>query len=216
VLKVLLAKRDYTTAAELAGELGVTVRTVQRDLAFLRDLGMPVDSDRGRGGGLRLEHGWSLGRVHLSETEAIGLLLGLTIAEKVGSPLLLDDARSIARKIAASFAPAQARRILVIRRRIRRRPVLLRSAERKGHQAPARCLREQAGRHHQLPRPACPGHCAGDRASVPLLQRPRLVRARLGPTARRRPLFQDRPHQEGSTAFGDLPTSTRREVSRGR
>jgi predicted DNA-binding transcriptional regulator YafY len=118
VLKVLLAERDYTTAAELAGELGVTVRTVQRDLAFLRDLGMPVDSERGRGGGLRLEHGWSLGRVHLSETEAIGLLLSLTIAENVGSPLLLDDARSIARKIAASFAPAQARRILVIRRRI--------------------------------------------------------------------------------------------------
>jgi predicted DNA-binding transcriptional regulator YafY len=118
VLKVLLAERDYTTAAELAGELGVSVRTIQRDLAFLRDLGLPVDSDRGRGGGLRLEHGWSLGRVHLSETEAIGLLLSLTIAEKVGSPLLLDDTRSIARKIAASFAPQQARRILAVRRRI--------------------------------------------------------------------------------------------------
>ncbi|MBC2904809.1 WYL domain-containing protein [Streptomyces cupreus] len=117
-LKGLLAERDYTTAAELADELGVSVRTVHRDLAFLRDLGMPVDSDRGRGGGLRLEHGWSLGRVHLSETEAIGLLLSLTIAEKVGSPLLLDDVRSIARKIAASFAPAQARRILAIRKRI--------------------------------------------------------------------------------------------------
>jgi predicted DNA-binding transcriptional regulator YafY len=85
---------------------------------FLRGLGIPVDSDRGRGGGLRLERGWSLGRVHLSETEAIGLLLSLTIAERVGSPLLLDDSRSIARKVAASFAPAQARRILAIRRRI--------------------------------------------------------------------------------------------------
>jgi predicted DNA-binding transcriptional regulator YafY len=115
---VLLAERDYTTATHLAEELGVSVRTVQRDLAFLRDLGMPVDSDRGRGGGLRLEHGWALGRVHLNETEAIGLLLALTIAEKVGSPLLLDDTRSIARKIASSFAPAQARRILAIRRRI--------------------------------------------------------------------------------------------------
>lgn len=115
---MLLAERDYTTAAELAEGLGVSVRTVHRDLAFLRDLGMPVDSDRGRGGGLRLEHGWSLGRVHLNETEAIGLLLSLSIAEKVGSPVLLDDTRSIARKIAASFAPAQARRILAVRRRI--------------------------------------------------------------------------------------------------
>jgi predicted DNA-binding transcriptional regulator YafY len=117
-LKALLAERDYTTAAELAAELGVSVRTLHRDLALLRDLGIPVDSDRGRGGGLRLEHGWSLGRVHLSESEAIGMLLSLTIAEKVGSPLMLNDARTIARKIATSFAPAQARRILAMRRRI--------------------------------------------------------------------------------------------------
>jgi predicted DNA-binding transcriptional regulator YafY len=117
-LKALLAERDYTTAAELAAELEVSVRTLHRDLAVLRNLGIPVDSDRGRGGGLRLERGWSLGRVHLNESEAIGLLLSLTIAEKVGSTLLLEDTRSIARKIAASFAPGQARRILALRRRI--------------------------------------------------------------------------------------------------
>jgi predicted DNA-binding transcriptional regulator YafY len=117
-LKGLLAERNYTTASELAAELGVGVRTLHRDLALLRDLGIPIDSDRGRGGGLRLEQGWSLGRVHLSESEAIGMLLSLTIAEKVGSPLMLDDTRMIARKIARSFAPAQARRILAIRRRI--------------------------------------------------------------------------------------------------
>jgi predicted DNA-binding transcriptional regulator YafY len=117
-LKALLAERDYTTASELADELRVSVRTLHRDLAVLRDLGMPIDSDRGRGGGIRLEHGWSLGRVHLKESEAIGLLLSLAIAEKVGSPLLLEDTRSVARKIAASFAPAQARRILALRRRI--------------------------------------------------------------------------------------------------
>lgn len=117
-LKALLAERDYTTAAELAADLGVSVRTVRRDLAFLRDLGLPVDSYRGRGGGLQLEQGWSLGRVHLSESEAIGMLIGLTIAEKIGSPILLGDARSIARKIATSFAPAQARRIRAVRDRI--------------------------------------------------------------------------------------------------
>ncbi len=117
-LKTLLAERDSTTAADLASELGVSVRTLHRDLAFLRNLGIPVDSDRGRGGGLRLEHGWSLGRVHLNEPEAIGLLVSLTIAEKVGSPILLGDTRSIARKVATSFAPAQARRIQAIRSRI--------------------------------------------------------------------------------------------------
>lgn len=117
-LKALLAARDRTTVAELATELAVSPRTVHRDLALLRDLGVPVEGDRGIGGGLRLEPGWSLGRVHLNESEALGLLLSLTIAEKVGSPLLLDDLRSVTRKIGAAFAPAQARRILALRRRI--------------------------------------------------------------------------------------------------
>jgi predicted DNA-binding transcriptional regulator YafY len=117
-LKVLLADRDATTAGDLAAELGVSVRTVQRDLAALRELGLPIESDRGRGGGVRLERGWSLGRVHLNESEALGLLLSLTIAEKIGSPLLLSDLRSITRKVSTAFAPAQARRIRALRRRV--------------------------------------------------------------------------------------------------
>jgi predicted DNA-binding transcriptional regulator YafY len=117
-LKALLAERDYTTVADLAEELGVSTRTLHRDLALLREMGVPVEGDRGIGGGLRLEPGWSLGRVHLNESEALGLLLSLTIAEKVGSPLLLDDLRSITRKVGAAFAPAQSRRILALRRRI--------------------------------------------------------------------------------------------------
>jgi predicted DNA-binding transcriptional regulator YafY len=117
-LKVLLADRDTTTSGDLAAELGVSVRTVQRDLAALRQLGTPIDGDRGRGGGIRLERGWSLGRVHLNESEALGLLLSLTIAEKIGSPLLLDDLRSITRKVSTAFAPAQARRIRALRGRV--------------------------------------------------------------------------------------------------
>jgi predicted DNA-binding transcriptional regulator YafY len=117
-LKALLADRDVTTAGELADELGVSVRTLHRDLATLRELGTPIDGDRGRGGGLRLERGWSLGRVHLNESEAMGLLLSLTIAEKIGSPLLLDDLRSVTRKVSSAFAPAQARRVTGLRRRI--------------------------------------------------------------------------------------------------
>ena len=117
-LKGLLAERDVTTATELATELGVGLRTLHRDLATLRGLATPIEGDRGRGGGLRLERGWSLGRVHLNESEAIGLLLSLTIAEKIGSPLLLDDLRSITRKVSAAFTPAQTRRIRALRRRI--------------------------------------------------------------------------------------------------
>ena len=44
--------------------------------------------------------------------------MSLTIAEKIGSPLLLDDLRSITRKVGAAFAPAQARRIRALRGRV--------------------------------------------------------------------------------------------------
>jgi predicted DNA-binding transcriptional regulator YafY len=117
-VKALLADRDVTTVGDLAADLGVSMRTVQRDLVALRDLGMPIESDRGRGGGIRLEPGWSLGRVHLNESEALGMLLSLTIAEKIGSPLLVDDLRSVRRKVSAAFAPAQSRRIRALRRRV--------------------------------------------------------------------------------------------------
>jgi len=117
-VKALLADRDVTTVGDLAADLGVSMRTVQRDLVALRDLGMPIESDRGRGGGIRLEPGWSLGRVHLNESEALGMLLSLTIAEKIGSPLLLDDLRSVRRKVSAAFAPAQSHRIRALRRRV--------------------------------------------------------------------------------------------------
>lgn len=118
MLKALLADRDVATAPDLAADLGVSVRTVHRDLTTLRQMGIPIEGERGSGGGLRLEHGWSLGRVHLNEQEAISLLIGLTIAEKVGSPLLLTHLRSVTRKVNAAFAPAQVRRIRNLRSRI--------------------------------------------------------------------------------------------------
>lgn len=117
-LKLLLADRDYSTAADLAADLGVSLRTLHRDLATLRELGIPVEGLAGRGGGVYLERGWSLGRVHLNESEAMGLLLCLAIAQQVGSPLLLGDVRSIERKVAQAFAPAQASRIRGLRRRV--------------------------------------------------------------------------------------------------
>ncbi|TPW11185.1 MAG: helix-turn-helix type 11 domain-containing protein [Acidimicrobiaceae bacterium] len=117
-LKLLLAEREYTTAADLADDLGVSLRTLHRDLALLRNLGVPVGGLAGRGGGVFLERGWSLGRVHLNEHEAMGLLLSLAIAQQTRSPLLLDDIRSVERKVAQAFAPSQAAKIRSLRRRV--------------------------------------------------------------------------------------------------
>jgi predicted DNA-binding transcriptional regulator YafY len=117
-LRSLLGSREVFTTAELAQELGVSLRTVQRDLATLRDLGVPIEGERGRGGGTRLHHGWSLGRVHLNESEALAMLLCLAVAEKLAAPLLVGDQRAVARKINAAFAPRQTLRVSELRRRI--------------------------------------------------------------------------------------------------
>jgi predicted DNA-binding transcriptional regulator YafY len=117
-LKGMLKDRDHVTAAQLASELSVSLRTLNRDLALLRDSGLPLESDSGRGGGLRLARSWSLGRLHLSQEEAVDLLLSMAIAEKLNSPLLLRQLASLRRKIVASFGEAYQDRIRLLRRRI--------------------------------------------------------------------------------------------------
>jgi predicted DNA-binding transcriptional regulator YafY len=117
-LQGLLRDGDLVTAAELAAELGVSTRSVARDLAVLRDSGVPIESDRGRGGGVRLPARWSLGRIHLSEEEAVDLLLSMAVAEKMDSPLLLDRLASARQKLAAAFSERQQARIRSLRKRI--------------------------------------------------------------------------------------------------
>lgn len=116
-LRGLLKSRDHVTGAELAADLGVSLRTLNRDLSLLREEGMPIESDRGRGGGLRLQQAWSLGRVHLGAAEAIDLLVSLAIAERLNAALF-RELPAIRRKIVAAFAPAYQGRVRSLRQRI--------------------------------------------------------------------------------------------------
>ena len=118
LLTRVLADRPGTTARELAREFGQSVRTVFRDLDSLRERGYPIDAARGRGGGLRLHGNWGLGRVLLSRDEALGTLLGLAIAEKLGSPMLTAETGRARRKIADAFPAAERRRIAPLRERV--------------------------------------------------------------------------------------------------
>jgi predicted DNA-binding transcriptional regulator YafY len=118
-IKGLLKSRDHLTVPELAGELGISLRTATRDLAVLRSLDVPIEADRGRGGGIRLQANWALGRLHLGPGEAIGLLLSLTIAEQVNSPLLTAELAAVRRKVAFAFAESYQRQIRGLRSRVR-------------------------------------------------------------------------------------------------
>lgn len=64
-----LLERDKVTAGELAEKLEVSVRTVYRDIDALGGAGIPVYTEPGRRGGIRLLDGFVLDRVLLSEEE---------------------------------------------------------------------------------------------------------------------------------------------------
>lgn len=117
-LTALLKADEPVTVAGLAGELGVDRRTLWRDIALLRERGLPIEADRGRGGGIRLNRQWGVGRLALDYQEAVDLLISLAIAERMRSPLFMAGLRSVRRKLAASFAPALRSRLERLRARI--------------------------------------------------------------------------------------------------
>jgi predicted DNA-binding transcriptional regulator YafY len=87
----LFQSRPGWTAPELADRLGVTERTVRRDVTRLRDLGYPVEAQAGPHGGYQLGRGGALPPLLLDDDEAVAVAVGLRAAAD-GSVAGLDDA----------------------------------------------------------------------------------------------------------------------------
>ncbi|MFD5146176.1 helix-turn-helix transcriptional regulator [Streptomyces sp. NPDC058401] len=79
LLSLLQAHREWT-GADLAGRLGVTPRTVRRDVDRLRELGYPVNASPGTGGGYQLGAGAELPPLLLDDDEAVAVAVGLRTA----------------------------------------------------------------------------------------------------------------------------------------
>ncbi len=80
----LLQTRPLTTGREIAELLDVDRRTVRRDVAALQELGIPVEGQRGVGGGYRIRPGYRIPPLMLTDAEAVVVVLGLMAARRQG------------------------------------------------------------------------------------------------------------------------------------
>lgn len=80
----LLQARARISGPELAGRLEVDQRTVRRYITMLQELGIPVQTIRGRYGAYRLRPGYKLPPLMFSEDEALAVTLGLRAARRLG------------------------------------------------------------------------------------------------------------------------------------
>lgn len=118
MLAVQLKQGVHCTAKKLADQHGVSVRTIARDLTLMREQGMQIDADRGRGGGLRLDRNWGVGRLNLSYPEAVDLLISIAVAEQMDSPIFLANLGSVRRQLVASFSPEKRNKVTRLKSRI--------------------------------------------------------------------------------------------------
>jgi predicted DNA-binding transcriptional regulator YafY len=76
----LLQQRPVWTGPELAERLGVTTRSIRRDVERLRALGYPVQAAQGVGGGYQLGRGRGLPPLLLDDAEAVAVAVSLRMA----------------------------------------------------------------------------------------------------------------------------------------
>ncbi|WP_433225291.1 helix-turn-helix transcriptional regulator [Actinomadura formosensis] len=79
LLSLLQARREWS-GPELCERLGVSPRTVRRDIERLRGLGYPVHATLGAAGGYGLEAGAAMPPLLLDDEEAVAIAVGLRAA----------------------------------------------------------------------------------------------------------------------------------------
>ncbi len=112
----LLQTHRYWPGTELAERLDVSARTLRRDIDRLRQLGYPVEAQRGADGGYQLGSGAVLPPLVIDDEEAVALAVGLQAA-----------AQGAVEGIAESSVRVLAKVVQVMPARLRRRVEALRA-----------------------------------------------------------------------------------------
>lgn len=98
------------TAARLAEETGVSLRSLYRDIDSLRAAGAQIEGERGYG--YRLTEDYSLPPQTLDRLEIEALVLGLAEVRHMGDPALAAAATSVLAKVAASLPDEREQQML--------------------------------------------------------------------------------------------------------
>lgn len=95
----LLQSHTRLTTAAIAERLGVSERTVRRDLARLQELELNVEVTPGRGGGVTLQPGSLLPALRFTDDEALALGFGLLLAGRAEGVALGQAPESASKRL---------------------------------------------------------------------------------------------------------------------
>lgn len=111
------------TMAELAERLGVSERTVRRDIERLQLAGVPVEVSLGRLGGVSLPPGSLLTALRFTDDEALALGFGLVLVRRLAGPELSHAADGAARRLSGVLGDAVRQRIEALRASVAAAPL---------------------------------------------------------------------------------------------
>jgi predicted DNA-binding transcriptional regulator YafY len=109
LLNCLRSRPPPATAAQLAADLGVSARTIHRDIDTLRGLGAIIDGAAGFG--FTLIEDASLPPLGFTDEEIEALVLGLREVVQIGDPDLAEAAQSSLNKLEARLPARQSNRL---------------------------------------------------------------------------------------------------------
>ncbi|MFE1321101.1 helix-turn-helix transcriptional regulator [Kitasatospora phosalacinea] len=108
-LLTLLQSHRFWPGEELSSRLGVSPRTLRRDVDRLRELGYPVEARRGVDGGYQLAAGAALPPLVIDDEEAVALAVGLQVAADNAVEGLAEASVRVLAKV-VQVMPARLRR----------------------------------------------------------------------------------------------------------
>lgn len=117
LIRLLRLRADWRTE-DLARDLGVSTRTVLRDLDRLRDRGFVISSMSGPGGGVHLEPTSVLVTSQLAGEEVVALILSAAVAQAFPWMPFASGTESALAKIEASLPHERARQVQALMMRI--------------------------------------------------------------------------------------------------